>query len=137
VLATPGQVRQAEERAQARRRREEAARRDAEAVADRIRGVTLRFEARVGELDRLYGSVTSADIADKLTAQTGIAVERRKIDLDEPIKRIGVYPVKVRLAAGLEPMINVVVEGEGRPATEAPAPEAAESELPELEPETD
>ena len=112
VLATRGQVKQAEERLASLRKREEANRKDAEALAARISGQTLRFTARVGELDRLYGSITSADIAEKLKAQTGVEIDRRKIDLDEPIKRIGIYPIKVDLAAGLEPLINVVVEGQ-------------------------
>lgn len=112
VLATRGQVKQAEERLASQRKREAAARRDAEALAARIAGQTLRFTARVGELDRLYGSITSADIAEKLSAQLGEEIDRRKVDLDEPIKRIGIYPVKVRLMAGLEPLVNVVVEGE-------------------------
>ena len=112
VLATRGQVKQAEERLVAQRKRDQAARRDAEALAARISGQTLRFTARVGELDRLYGSITSADIAEKLAAQTGVTIDRRRIDLDEPIKRIGIYPIKIRVAAGLEPLVNVVVEGE-------------------------
>ncbi len=112
VLATKGQVKQAEERLAAQQKRLQAARKDAEALAARIGGQTLRFTARVGELDRLYGSITSGDIAEKLKAQTGVEVDRRKIDLDEPIKRIGIYPIKVDLATGLEPLINVVVEGQ-------------------------
>jgi large subunit ribosomal protein L9 len=112
VLATRGHIRQAEERMQARHRREEAARKDAEALSGRINGKTLRFTARVGELDRLYGSVTNADIATRLAEQLGIEVDRRKIDLSDPIKRIGIYPVKIRLMAGVEPVINVVVEAE-------------------------
>lgn len=112
VPATRGQVKQAEERLSAQHKREQAARRDAEALAARVNGQTLRFTARVGELDRLYGSITSGDIAEKLTAQTGVEIDRRRIDLDEPIKRIGIYPIKIRLMAGLEPLVNVVVEGE-------------------------
>ncbi len=129
VLATPGQIRQAEQRLEAQRRRNEANRRDAEALASRINGVTLRFVARVGELDRLYGSVTNVDIATKLSEQIGIEVDRRKIDLEDPIKRIGVYPVKVRVAADLEPVVNVVVEAtDAAGATPAPTPPAAEPE---------
>jgi large subunit ribosomal protein L9 len=90
----------------------QAARKDAEALAGRISGQTLRFTARVGELDRLYGSITSSDIAEKILSQTGVEIDRRKIDLDEPLKRIGIYPIKVRLMSGLEPLVNVVVEGE-------------------------
>lgn len=112
VLATRGQVKEAEQRAAANRKRVQAERNEAEALAARINGTTLRFVERVGELDRLYGSVTSIDIAEKLAAHLGEAVDRRRIDLDEPIKRIGIYPVKVRLMSGVEPVVNVVVEGE-------------------------
>lgn len=123
VIATPGQIRQAEARMAAERRRIEAARKDAQALAGRINGVTLRFTVKVGEQDRLYGSVTNADIAELLKSQTGIEIDRRKIDLDEPIKRTGIYPVHVRLMADLVPVLNVVVEGEGGPAPVAAADE--------------
>lgn len=126
VLATRGQVKQAEERLSAQRKREEATRRDAEAIAARINGQTLRFTAKVGELDRLYGSITSADIAAKINSQVGVEVDRRRIDLDEPIKRIGIYPIKIRLMAGLEPLVNVVVEGEEGAIQLPPDPETAE-----------
>jgi large subunit ribosomal protein L9 len=112
VLATRGQVKQAEERLAQQRKRTDAARKDAETLAARISGQTLRFTARVGELDRLYGSITSADIAEKILSQTGVEIDRRKIDLDESIKRIGIYPIKIRLMTGLEPLVNVVVEGQ-------------------------
>jgi large subunit ribosomal protein L9 len=125
VLATKGQVKQAEERQAAQQKRQQAARRDAEALAARIAGQTLRFTARVGELDRLYGSITSADIAEKIQLQTGVDIDRRKIDLDEPIKRIGIYPIKVHVSAGLDPSVNVVVEGEAG-ALELPADPDAE-----------
>src|SRR5512145_254947 len=112
VLASAHQVKQAEERLAAQRRRVQAARNDAEALAERISGVTLRFTARVGELDRLYGSITNSDVAEQLSQKLGLEIDRRKVDLDDPIKRIGIYPVKVRLMAGVEPLVNVVVEGE-------------------------
>jgi large subunit ribosomal protein L9 len=124
VLATRGQVRQAEERIQAQRRREQANRRDAEALAARLGGQTLRFQVRVGELDRLYGSVTNADIAQKIQEQLTIEVDRRKILLEDPIKRIGIYPVAIRLMAGVEPVLNVVVEAEAGDIELPPDPEA-------------
>lgn len=124
VPATRGHIRQAEERLQAQRRRAESARRDTEALANRMNGVTLRFVVRAGKLDQLYGSVTNLDIATRLQEQTGIEVDRRKIDLEDPIKRIGIYPVKVRLGEGVEALLNVVVEGEGgRLETESAPPE--------------
>lgn len=124
VLATCGQIKQAEERAAAQRRREEAARRDAQAVAARLQGQTLRFTARVGELDRLYGSITSSNIAEKISELLGEEFDRRKVQLEEPIKRIGIYPVTIRLMAGVEPVVNVVVEGEEGAIQLPPDPEA-------------
>lgn len=129
-MATKGLIKQAQERAEAQKRRDAKLRSDAETLAQRLNGQTLRFEVRVGELDRLYGSITNVDIAEKLKQQTGIDVDRRKIELGDPIKRAGVYSVPVRLAAQIEARLNVVVEGEGGVAeTGAPAPaEADEAE---------
>ncbi len=125
VLATRGQVRQVEERLKYQRRREEASRRDVEALMNRINAQTVRFTARVGELDKLYGSVTSADIAEKLFSQIGVDIDRRKILLDEPIKRIGIYPITIKLMTGYEPVINVVVEAQ---EGEIDVPQSGEAE---------
>lgn len=130
ALATKGLIKQAQERAESQKRRDFKLRSDAEALAQRINGQTLRFEVRVGELDRLYGSITNVDIAEKLQQQTGIEVDRRKIDLGDPIKRAGVYSVLVRLSAGIDARLNVVVEGEGG---ETAAPAASESTTTEEE----
>jgi large subunit ribosomal protein L9 len=125
VVATRGQVKQAEERIAAQRKREEAGRRDAEALAGRINGQTLRFTARVGELDRLYGSITSADIAERISQILGDpAFDRRKVELDEPIRRIGIYPVNVRFMSGVNALVNVVVEGEEGAIQLPPDPDA-------------
>ena len=129
VLATKGLIKQAQERAEAQRKRDLRARTDAEAMAQRINGQTVRFTARVGELDRLYGSITNVVIAEKLSSQIGAEVDRRRVELGDPIKRAGVYSVVVDLGHGLDARINVVVEGEGSeaPATEStPAAESTE-----------
>src|SRR4029078_6287388 len=85
VLATRGQIKQAEERTAAVHKRAQAARKGAEALAGRVSGQTLRFTAKVGELDRLYGSITSGDIAEKLAAQTGLEIQRRQIEFGEAL----------------------------------------------------
>lgn len=121
VMATKGQIRQAEERMAAQHRRAEASRKDAQALAARINGITLHFVVRVGEHDRLYGSVTNVDIAEKLKSQVGIEVDRRKVELEEPIKRTGAYAVKVRLLNDVEPVLNVIVEPEGGTLDEGPS----------------
>lgn len=132
VLATRGQVKQAEERLNAGLKRVDAARKDAEALAARINGKTLSFTVKVGEQGRLYGSVTSADIAEQIAQQLKVELDRRKIELDEPIKTTGTHDVKIRLVAGVEPVVHVVVIGEGGLVTESPADAqpAAEPEEP-------
>ena len=133
VMATKGLIKQAQERAEAQRKRNLKARNDADAMSQRINGQTVRFVARVGELDRLYGSITNVDIAEKLAAQIGADIDRRRVELGDPIKRAGVYSVVVNLGHGLEPRINIVVEGEGG-AAEAPAEAAPVDAAPAAEP---
>jgi large subunit ribosomal protein L9 len=124
VLATRGQIKQAEEKIVARRKRDAALRTDAEALAGRLRGATLRFVERAGSDGRLYGSVTNSDVAEKIQQELGIEVDRRKIDLEDPIKRIGNYPVTLRLISGVEAVLNVIVDDEHGSASAASAPEA-------------
>ncbi len=112
VLATKSHIKQAEERLAAQRRRAEAARREAEALAAKLSALTLTFTAKVGEQDRLYGSVTNADIAAKLHEEVGIEIDRRKIMLEDPIKRTGEYEVPVELSSGITATLKVVVVGE-------------------------
>lgn len=126
VFATSGMIKQAEEKLSKRRRSEERQRNALQDLADRISGLSLRFEARVGEQDRLYGSITSADIAERLAQTLGEEIDRRKIELGDPIKRAGLYSVAVRLMAGLEPRINVIVEGEGDAGAAFPPAESAD-----------
>jgi large subunit ribosomal protein L9 len=80
----------------------------AEEFATRLEQVSLTFSARVGEEGKLFGSVTASDIAHQLEAQ-GITVERRQIDLHEPIKALGVYRVPIKLHADVKPEIKVWV----------------------------
>jgi large subunit ribosomal protein L9 len=132
VLATSGQIKQAEQRMAAERKRFDAARKDAEAVAARLNGKSVSFTVKVGEQGRLYGSVTNADIAEAIQKQLGVEIDRRKIELDEPIKTVGSHGVTVRLVSGVEPVVNVVVTGEGGEGAPAAEPEAP-AEVPALE----
>lgn len=81
----------------------------AQALADRLAQVSLTFSARVGEEEKLFGSVTAADIAQQLHAQGFPEIEKRQIDLHEPIKSLGVYKVPIRLHADVKPEIKVWV----------------------------
>jgi large subunit ribosomal protein L9 len=96
----------------AERQRLEAAettRRDAaQDIAKRIEEVSLTFSARVGEEGKLFGSITASDIAHQLEAQ-GIQVEKRQVDLHDPIKTLGVFRVPIRLHADVHPEVRVWV----------------------------
>ena len=81
----------------------------AQTIATRLESVSLTFSARVGEEGKLFGSVTASDIAEQLHAQGFDMIEKRQIDLHEPIKALGVYRVPVRLHADVKPEIKVWV----------------------------
>ena len=73
-----------------------------------LEGVSVTFNARAGEEGKLFGSITTGDIADRL-AEQGVEIDRKQIQLDEPIKALGVYSVPVRLHADVRPEIKVWV----------------------------
>ena len=81
----------------------------AQGVASQLENVSLTFSARVGEEGKLFGSVTASDIAEQLHAQGFTAIEKRQIDLHEPIKALGVYRVPIRLHADVKPEVRVWV----------------------------
>ena len=81
----------------------------AQTIATRLETVSLTFSARVGEEGKLFGSVTASDIAEQLHAQGFDMIEKRQIDLHEPVKALGVYRVPVRLHADVKPEIKVWV----------------------------
>lgn len=83
-------------------------RKDAESVAARLQGVTVRLERQVGEGDRLFGSVGTRDIEEALLAQ-GHKVDRRKIALAEPIKALGEFSVDVKIARDVAAQIKIIV----------------------------
>jgi large subunit ribosomal protein L9 len=85
--------------------------RDAESIAARLAELPIRVSLKAGENDRLFGSVTSAEIAAKLR-EAGFDYDKRKIVLDEPIKRLGLYTVHVKIHPDVEAKINVLVEKE-------------------------
>jgi large subunit ribosomal protein L9 len=108
VEATPGNVKRIERERTRLEAAENARRMSAQEFATQLEQVSLTFSARVGEEGKLFGSVTSADIAEQLLAQ-GIQLEKRQIDLHEPIKALGVYRVPIRLHADVKPEIKVWV----------------------------
>jgi large subunit ribosomal protein L9 len=106
--ATPGNRKRIEQERQRLEAAESSRRDEAQGFADKLAEVSLTFSARVGDEGKLFGSVTSADIAQQLEAQ-GHHVEKRQIDLHEPIRALGVYRVPIRLHADVRPEIKVWV----------------------------
>jgi large subunit ribosomal protein L9 len=88
--------------------RETEEKQTAEALASRLAQAEITISRRVGETEQLYGSVTSADIAEALAAK-GLEIEKRKIHLDEPLKAIGEFTVPVRLHRDVTANLKVVV----------------------------
>ena len=81
-------------------------------IASQLDGKEVVLQAKVGAKDRLYGSITSADIATELEKVTGITVDKRKIELSEPIRELGSFNVAIKLGKDIMPKIKVVVSEE-------------------------
>ena len=110
TLATSSAVRQREEQQRALERERAKTVEEAQALADRLQAMTVRVQARAGQEGRLYGSVTPSDVATALRAELGQEIDRRRIELAEPIHAVGTYTATVHLGASLSPTITVVVE---------------------------
>jgi len=82
------------------------------ALAQQIEGKEVTIKAKVGAKDRLYGSITSAHIAAELESVTGLAIDKKKIELAEPIRQLGSYEVVIRLGKDTTPKIKVTVTAE-------------------------
>ena len=124
VLATPGALKQVERiRAQAEIRRTEQ-NQELKGLSDEIAGVVLTFSAKAGETDKLYGSITTQNVADALQEKTRYEVKRHQIDM-QPIRMLGEFTANVRLTMDLVPEIKIIVHREGEALEEGAAEEKA------------
>ena len=143
VLATPGALKQIEKiRSQAEVRRAEL-NSELKTLADQINGIVVVFAAKAGETGKLYGSITTQDVANAIQEKTRFEVKKQQIDM-QPIRNLGEFTAHVRLTMDLVPEVKVIVHREGeaiedasKPAeaqltpqaeTEAPTPEAEAAE---------
>ncbi|MFZ5917974.1 MAG: 50S ribosomal protein L9 [Chloroflexota bacterium] len=110
VPAQTGQIKQAQERHQAEQKKSARQAADAQTLAARMAQLTLTFQVKAGEQDKLYGSITSGDIVQELEKKIGRQVDRRKVLLDEPIKQLGAYQVNIKLTSEVTGVVTVVVE---------------------------
>ena len=120
LLATEGNKKQIERERVKFEIKELEEQKAAQAVADRMANLELEISRKVGETEALYGSVTSADIAEALAAK-GFELDRRRLQLAEPIKRLGAFEVPVKLHRDVTATIKVKVVPENAPAASAQA----------------
>jgi len=112
VLATNAELKKLEAQQQAGARRQAKLEAQAGAIAAKLEETPLTFQAKVGEQDRLYGSITSADIAGQISKVIGQDFDKRRIELEEPIRHLGTFDVDVKLSRDITAKVKVVVEGE-------------------------
>lgn len=112
VLASPGAIKQVQLRHKAEEKRSQRLKLEAEEFARRLGELTLRFRARVGESQRLYGSITSADIVEAIEEQTGQVIDKRKVELEHSIRELGEHHVPIKLMSDVTAHVRVVVEPE-------------------------
>jgi len=137
VLATAGALKQVEKvRKQAEVRRTEL-NSELKGLADQINGITVAFPAKAGETGKLYGSITTQDVATAITEQTRFEVKKQQIDM-QPIRNLGEFTAHVRLTMDLVPEVKIIVHREGEAFEEETADEPAKAEAPaEAKPEAE
>jgi large subunit ribosomal protein L9 len=111
--ATEGKLRDLREVKQAEAKRKEREKEEAEQLAERLSTAGIVLKARAGEKGRLFGSITNKDIAEALSSLAGEEIDKKKIELEEPIRALGEYRVNVKLYAGVLQTIKVTVVPEG------------------------
>ncbi len=115
--ATPGLIANRSQRIAAEQRKLEKLAEQNKQLGERLAQITLTFKAKVGSQGRLYGSITSQDIASALRDAESITVDRRTIELPEPIRTLGTFSVPVKVASQVEPKITVnIVDESGQTA---------------------
>ena len=108
--ATPGVLKEIQKKRAAQDAREAEQLAEARARAEKLKGKTVELRIKCGEKGRLYGSVTAAEVADALEKQHGVTVDRRKIDLGDPIREVGDREISVRLHTGVSTNMILRVE---------------------------
>ncbi|HKZ84522.1 MAG TPA: 50S ribosomal protein L9 [Anaerolineae bacterium] len=131
VYASPGALKQVETIRRMEQKRQTQLANEVATVVDRLNGVTLKFQARASETGKLYGSITTKQVVEALETEIGAAIDKRKLDMREPIRSLGLHTIRVHLATDLNPSFDVLVEREA-----LAGPEAGSAVEPETEEQT-
>ena len=112
VPATAGNLKQVDLEKESQKQKRERELKEAQEVAARIQGQKLQIATKVGESGKLFGSITSQEIAERLKKQYKVEIDKRKIELEEPIKSVGKHQVKIRIHPQVQvEIIAQVTEG--------------------------
>jgi len=109
--ASSGNVKNLELQKQTAAKKADKKKKTAQDLVDALEGITCHFSRKVGQQDKLFGSVTSKDVADALGEQ-GFEIDKKDIVLDEQVKSIGEFPVKIKVHPGMSATIKIIVSGE-------------------------
>ena len=109
ILATPDAINTMNLKEKARKAEEQRQREEALATAEKLKNCTVKLTAKAGSGGRLFGAVTTKEIAEGLKAQYGIDIPKQKLVLDEPIKAFGTYEVKAKLGFEVSGVVKVTV----------------------------
>jgi large subunit ribosomal protein L9 len=112
LAASPAVIKQVESRLARENLEESIDREKMLELAQQIEGREIHLKARAGAGERLFGSVTAADVAEELSSAVGSVVDKKKIDIEKPFHQTGTYEVAVKLAGDIRPKITVVIEEE-------------------------
>jgi len=128
MLATPTVIKQVEARLEREKLEESVDRDKLVELAQQIEGREIHLKARSGAGERLFGSITAADIAEELSRAMGSVIDKKKIDIEKPLRQAGSYEVAVKLAGDLNPQITLVIEEGKETETEKKAEKEKETE---------
>jgi large subunit ribosomal protein L9 len=118
LVATPTVIKQVESRLEGEKLEESIDRDKLVELAQQIEGKEIRLKARIGAKERLFGSITAADVAEELSRAIGSVIDKKKIDIEKPFRQTGSYEVAVKLASDIKPQITVFIEEEEEKGTE-------------------
>jgi large subunit ribosomal protein L9 len=112
ALATPSVLKLTEAQRRSVVLRRQRSGEELKELGDKLEGLSIQLKVKVGAKERLYGSITSADIAGEINRITGLDIEKKRIKLEKPIQQLGDYRVPIKLGGNVMPRVNVTVEGE-------------------------
>jgi large subunit ribosomal protein L9 len=112
VAATPAAIKKAKTQIEEYKHRQERKQQELGELLQQIEGKELHFKARAGEKEKLHGSITSADIAEELSKAIGIEIDKKAIELGEPLRHLGTHEVGITFGSGLDTRITVIIEAQ-------------------------